>query len=102
MPSLQQFQATDPVDTIHGALLEDGGVMVVGASASGTQIAEEIQRSVDLIRDEGWALYLVVDKKREDETPEDYARRVLGENADFQNRPVPLRLRRPPRSNKNW
>ena len=30
MPSLQQFQATDPVDTIHGALLEDGGVIVQG------------------------------------------------------------------------
>ena len=30
----------------------------------------EIQESVQRIREEGWALYLVVDQKREDETPE--------------------------------
>lgn len=30
----------------------------------------EIQESVERIREEGWALYLVVDRKRDDETPE--------------------------------
>ena len=30
----------------------------------------EIQDSVDRVRQEGWALYLVVDRRREDETPE--------------------------------
>lgn len=32
--------------------------------------SSEIQDSVERIRQEGWALYLVVDRKREDETPE--------------------------------
>lgn len=30
----------------------------------------EIQESVQQIREEGWGLYLVVDRKRDDETPE--------------------------------
>ena len=32
--------------------------------------SSEIQESVRQIREEGWALYLVVDRKRKDETPE--------------------------------
>ena len=30
----------------------------------------EVERSMDRIRDQGWSVYLVVDRKREDETPE--------------------------------
>ncbi|NIP96407.1 MAG: hypothetical protein GWO24_24445, partial [Akkermansiaceae bacterium] len=39
---------------------------------------------------------------RPGESPEEYARRILNENADFQDRPVPLRFRNPPRSEKDW
>lgn len=30
----------------------------------------DVERSMDRIRDEGWSVYLVVDRKRDDETPE--------------------------------
>lgn len=30
----------------------------------------DVERSMDRIREEGWSIYLVVDRKREDETPE--------------------------------
>lgn len=32
--------------------------------------SSDVNRSMTRIRDEGWSLYLVVDRKREDETPE--------------------------------
>ncbi|HWA58183.1 MAG TPA: NAD(P)-binding domain-containing protein [Gemmatimonadales bacterium] len=41
-PSIRQIS---PLDYRNPEQLESGGVLVVGASASGTQIAEEIQRS---------------------------------------------------------
>lgn len=30
----------------------------------------DVNRSMDQIREEGWSVYLVIDRKREDETPE--------------------------------
>lgn len=30
----------------------------------------DVERSMDRIREEGWSVYLVVDRKRDDETPE--------------------------------
>ncbi len=32
--------------------------------------SSEVGRSLSKIRDQGWALYLLVDRKRDDETPE--------------------------------
>ncbi len=39
---------------------------------------------------------------RPGETPEEFARRILGDNADFDARPVPLRFRNLPRAEKDW
>ena len=41
-------------------------------------------------------------KPRPGESPEAYARRILSDNADFEMRPLPLRLRNPPRPKKDW
>lgn len=40
--------------------------------------------------------------RRSDETPEEYARRVLSENADFQTNPLPRNLYQERRSSKDW
>ena len=40
--------------------------------------------------------------RRSDESPEEYARRVLAENADFQTSPLPRNLHQERRSGKDW
>jgi Ca-activated chloride channel family protein len=41
-------------------------------------------------------------KPRPDESPEDYARRILSSNADFDMKPMPHRIRTPHRPKKDW
>lgn len=41
-----------------------------GAVSKTLADSPDVERSMDRIRDEGWSVYLVVDRKREDETPE--------------------------------
>ncbi|MEE8277562.1 MAG: hypothetical protein V3R89_02435 [Thermoanaerobaculia bacterium] len=41
-----------------------------GALAKALSESTDVNRSMNRIRDEGWSLYLVVDRKKEDETPE--------------------------------
>jgi Ca-activated chloride channel family protein len=41
-------------------------------------------------------------KPRPDESPEDYARRILNSNADFDMKPMPRRIRTPHRPKKDW
>jgi len=41
-------------------------------------------------------------KPRPDESPEDYARRILNSNADFNMKPMPHRIRTPHRPKKDW
>lgn len=47
-------------------LLED----LRGAITEALADSAEVTRSMDRIRDEGWSVYLVIDQKRPDETPE--------------------------------
>jgi len=47
-------------------LLQDLRGAITEALADST----DVTRSMDQIRDEGWSVYLVIDRKREDETPE--------------------------------
>ncbi len=39
--------------------------------------SSEVSRSLSKIRDQGWALYLLVDRKRDDETPEAFELKPL-------------------------
>ncbi len=41
-----------------------------GAISKTLTESPDVERSMDRIRDRGWSVYLVVDRKREDETPE--------------------------------
>ena len=41
-----------------------------GAITEALADSSDVTRSMDQIRDEGWSVYLVIDRKREDETPE--------------------------------
>ena len=41
-----------------------------GAITEALAESSDVNRSMDQIRDEGWSVYLVIDRKREDETPE--------------------------------
>ncbi len=41
-----------------------------GAITEALAVSTDVTRSMDQIRDEGWSVYLVIDRKREDETPE--------------------------------
>jgi hypothetical protein len=41
-----------------------------GAITEALADSTDVTRSMDEIRDEGWSVYLVIDRKREDETPE--------------------------------
>lgn len=41
-----------------------------GAITEALADSTDVNRSMDQIRDEGWSVYLVIDRKREDETPE--------------------------------
>lgn len=41
-----------------------------GAIAKTLTESPEVERSMERIREEGWSVYLVVDRKRQDETPE--------------------------------
>lgn len=41
-----------------------------GAVSKTLADSPDVERSMDRIRDEGWSVYLVVDRKRQDETPE--------------------------------
>lgn len=47
-------------------LLQDLRGAITDALADST----DVTRSMDQIRDEGWSVYLVIDRKIEDETPE--------------------------------
>lgn len=47
-------------------LLQDLRGAITDALADST----DVSRSMDQIRDEGWSVYLVIDRKLEDETPE--------------------------------
>ena len=47
-------------------MLEDLRGAITEALADST----DVNRSMDQIRDEGWSVYLVIDRKRDDETPE--------------------------------
>ena len=47
-------------------LLED----LKGAITEALSESSDVTRSMDKIKDEGWSVYLVIDQKREDETPE--------------------------------
>ena len=47
-------------------LLQDLWGAITGALADSI----DVNRSMDQIRDEGWSVYLVIDRKLEDETPE--------------------------------
>lgn len=54
------------VDAKLRQLLQD----LKGAISKTLTDSPNVERSMDRIRDEGWSVYLVVDRKREDETPE--------------------------------
>jgi len=54
------------VDAKLRQLLQD----LKGAISKTLVDSPDVERSMDRIRDEGWSVYLVVDRKREDETPE--------------------------------
>ncbi|NHZ73856.1 MAG: hypothetical protein GWP16_05245 [Nitrospirae bacterium] len=41
-----------------------------GAISKTLAESPDVERSMERIREEGWSVYLVVDRKREDETPE--------------------------------
>ena len=41
-----------------------------GAITEALAESTDVTRSMDQIRDEGWSVYLVIDRKLEDETPE--------------------------------
>lgn len=41
-----------------------------GAITEALANSTDVTRSMDEIRDEGWSVYLVIDRKLEDETPE--------------------------------
>jgi hypothetical protein len=41
-----------------------------GAITEALVDSTDVTRSMDQIRDEGWSVYLVIDRKLEDETPE--------------------------------
>jgi hypothetical protein len=41
-----------------------------GAISKTLSESPDVERSMDRIREEGWSVYLVVDRKRDDETPE--------------------------------
>jgi len=43
-----------------------------GAITEALAESSEVTRSMDLIRDEGWSVYLVIDRKQDDETPEGF------------------------------
>jgi hypothetical protein len=41
-----------------------------GAITEALADSADVNRSMDQVREEGWSVYLVIDRKREDETPE--------------------------------
>jgi hypothetical protein len=43
-----------------------------GAITEALADSSEVSRSMDKIREEGWSVYLVVDRKNENETPEGF------------------------------
>lgn len=51
-----------------------------GAITEALTDSSDVTRSMDQIRDEGWSVYLVIDRKREDETPEGIE--LTGEDSD--------------------
>ena len=56
----------DTLDAKLRRLLQD----LKGALTEALVDSKDVTRSMDQIRDEGWSVYLVIDRKREDETPE--------------------------------
>jgi len=54
------------VDAKLRRLLQD----LKGAISKTLTESPDVERSMDRIRNQGWSVYLVVDRKREDETPE--------------------------------
>jgi len=54
------------VDAKLRRLLQD----LKGAISRTLTESPDVERSMDRIREEGWSVYLVVDRKRKDETPE--------------------------------
>ena len=56
----------DQLDAKLRRLLQD----LRGAITEALAESSDVTRSMDRIKDEGWSVYLVIDQKRDDETPE--------------------------------